>query len=330
MKECQNSSEQYKRRAFFLAVLANVLWAGSFLGSKYTLAAWGPISASFLRFALATLVLGTLLPLMGEVIRLPRKSEVTGIFLIGLCQFGLLYPLQLAGLNHISTSLSAAIMLLAPLFVILSGKFLLQETVSRTKLNAIGIGLLGGLILLKDGFSIHGNFYFGFILTLISAVLLGLSVSLTRKYSQSISVSQLSFWSMFVGVSLLAPMSFIESYLSGGFVRSSESLHSALIALLYLAIVCSAFTFYIWNTALKLAPAKELASTMHLKTPTAIIIGVMLANEEMTFSLVLGTTIISLAVWFSQNDRPFYKLNDSIFSKSQEKNNKVVKHASHV
>lgn len=330
MQKLQNYSERNKGRAFLLAVLANVLWASSFLGSKYTLAAWGPVTASLLRFALATLILGTMLPLMGEVISLPRKKDLKGIFLIGLCQFGLLYPFQLAGLNHISTSLSAAIMLLAPLFVIVCGKFFLKESVSKTKLNAIFLGLFGGLTLLKDGFSIHGNFYLGFSLTLISSVLLGLSVILTRKYSQTISVAQLSFWTMLTGVVLLTPMSFIESQTNGGFIRSSEALNSAFLALLYLAIICSAFTFYIWNTALKMAPAKELASTMHLKTPTAIIIGVLLASEEMTSTLIIGTAIISFAVWVSQHENSFAKFFFKEPSKPQSLDNKVVKHASNI
>jgi drug/metabolite transporter (DMT)-like permease len=90
------------RSPFALALMANVIWGTSFLASKYTLKVWGPFTASALRFALALVGMLLLLPAMGFPIQIPRtKKAWTQIFWVGLTGFGVLYPLQLAGLMAI-------------------------------------------------------------------------------------------------------------------------------------------------------------------------------------------------------------------------------------
>jgi drug/metabolite transporter (DMT)-like permease len=108
--------------------------------------------------------------------------------------------------------------------------------------------------------------------------------------------ANLTFWSMLVGLILITPFAIPESIASGISVPSA----SALIALTYLAVVCSALCFLLWNSALAKASAKDLASTMHIKTPAAVLIGVMLANEKITVAMVCGTAVVAFAVWLSQ------------------------------
>ena len=72
------------------------------------------------------------------------------------------------------------------------------------------------------------------------------------------------------------------------------------VAVVFLATVCSALCFFLWNYALAKSPASEIASTMHIKTPTAIILGVAVAGEAVTPSLIIGSAIVAIAVWLSQ------------------------------
>jgi len=286
--------------AFALGVLANMLWATSFLGSKYTLMAWGPFTASFLRFVLAVLAMGCLFPLIGIKLRLPKRSEWKAISLVGLFQFGLLYPLQLFGLQHISTSLSAAIMLFSPLLVITFASGLLKERINAQKIIAILIGIGGGLILLQEHLAKGGDYLLGVILTVAASLCLALGIVLTRKYGKNVETPQLTLWSMLVGSIILFPFVVFESASLDSLYFSWSNHYPAILALIYLAVVCSAFTFYIWNKALTLSPTKTLASTMHLKTPVAIIIGVLIAGESVTPSILAGAGIVFFGVWLSQ------------------------------
>lgn len=68
-------SSVFLRPGFMLAMLANIIWGSSFLASKYTLQAWGPFTASSLRFGIATIVLYAALCILGRKIQTPRSTS---------------------------------------------------------------------------------------------------------------------------------------------------------------------------------------------------------------------------------------------------------------
>lgn len=286
------------------ALLANVIWGTSFLASKYTLESWGPFTASALRFLLATVLIFVSLRVAGRSIRFPKSiQEWSGVFAVALTGFGFLYPLQLSGLNRISSSLSAAIMLTSPLFVVISARLFLKDLMTARKLGGVLVGIVGGTLLLfpnlSFNFSVTPEFALGATLTLAASISLALSAIATRRLSRTMDSGNLTFWSMAVGFGLLAALAgaFETERLPSVFTSASPR---SLLALLFLAAVCSAFCFFIWNFALAKASPKEIASTMHIKTPTAVIVGTLVAGETLTTPLILGTLIVAVGVWISQ------------------------------
>jgi len=283
------------------AVLANVLWGASFLASKYTLAAWGPFTAASLRFAVATVLMLVGLKLFGRDLQIPRtRRDWLWVVAIATSGFGLLYPLQLAGLKFVSSGLSASIMLTSPLFVVVFGHLFLKDTFTQTKAIALVIGIFGGVFLLNSKGSIGGSsIVSGSLLTLGASISLALSVIATRKLAGRLDSASLTFWSMGLGfVQLsLAAFAFEENSLARIFKTSTASSWTALF---FLSFICSAFCFFIWNFALAKASPREIASTMHIKTPTAVLIGAAVAGETIGHDLIVGTLIVMAGVWLSQ------------------------------
>lgn len=291
---------------FSLAILANIIWGSSFLASKYTLQAWGPFTASSLRFGVATVALFIVLSLMGRRIHVPaKKGQWLALITIATSGFGLLYPLQLAGLKYITSSLSAAIMLTSPLLVLVLGKIILKEQLSTQKWMALGLGVLGGSILLSAqgnagiDLSSSKEFVVGSLLTLAAAMSLAVSVIATRKVSKELSTPSITVWTMAIGFLELTIAAFVfeENVLAA--MTKNASLISW-ISLFFLALVCSAFCFFIWNSALAMTSPQEIASSMHVKTPTAILIGISIANERLNVEIILGTITVMCGVWLSQ------------------------------
>jgi drug/metabolite transporter (DMT)-like permease len=293
------------RTGFVLAFAANLIWGTSFLASKYTLGAWGPFTASALRFAIAMVGMVFLFPALGFSIQVPRTwSSWKGVLIVGLTGFGLLYPLQLTGLTHIPSSLSASIMLTSPLFVLLLNFFWMKETLSNYKILAIIIGMLGGVLLISPA-NLAGQAWSsealsqlltGSLLTIGASLSLAISVIATRSALKELNSASLTFWSMTVGVVLLLPFALLEHPASSSEISSS----TALTALVFLALVCSVLAFMMWNRAIGLTSPQHLASTMHVKTPVAVVLGVLVAGEHLTATIVLGTAMIAFAVWLSQ------------------------------
>ncbi len=293
------------RSGFALALLANLIWGTSFLASKVTLMVWGPFTASALRFAAAIAGMLVLLPALGLPIQVPRsRGAWWRVLLIGVSGFGLLYPLQLAGLTAIPSSLSAAIMLTSPLFVLMFSAGFLREPLSQQKLFAIGLGIIGGVVLVSPSTFAGSSWTMttlprlmgGFLLTLAASLSLAISVVATRSVSRDLDSRSLTFWSMCVGEALLIPLAFFEKQP----MPAGASLSQAVLALIFLALFCSVFAFLIWNRALAISSPQEIASTMHVKTPVAVLLGIAVAGEPMTFSIIAGSILISFAVGLSQ------------------------------
>ena len=293
---------------FLLAIVANILWGTSFLASKYTLQAWGPFTSAAIRFGIATVCLLVILKALKKKIDMPETTgQWVGLLLIATSAFGVLYPMQLAGLKFIPSSLSAAIMLISPLAVLLLSRMILQERLSKLKYVALTFGVIGGAILLSStgnrlSVDFNSDFFIGTLLTLASAVSLAVSAIATRKYSKEISSASITFWTMAIGfVELtLAAFLFEENVLAT--INTNSNMLSWL-SLFFLAFVCSAFCFFIWNHALSKASPQEIASSMHIKTPTAVLIGVFIGGEELTSRVILGTALVMFGVWLSQQKK---------------------------
>lgn len=289
---------------FHLALIANILWGTSFLASKQTLLAWGPLTASALRFAVALLAMTLLFSFIGLKLKMPKsRNEIFWLATVSLSGFGFLYPLQLTGLKFISSGMSAAIMLTSPLFVVGLSVLLLKQSVSILKLFSLGLGIVGGCVLLFPNANFISttefDFFQGSMLTLAASFFLALSVIATRKASVFMDSANLTFWSMLLGLVLLLPLSTYE-IANGGLFSPSWS---SFLSLLYLSIVCSALCFFLWNKAIIKSTPNELASTMHIKTPTAVILGCVLASEPFSLSLLVGGIVVSLGVWLSQKEQ---------------------------
>lgn len=293
---------------FVLAIVANILWGTTFLASKYTLQAWGPFTAAALRFGIATFCLLAILKVLKKKIDMPETTgQWIGLLVIATTAFGVLYPMQLAGLKFIPSSLSAAIMLISPLAVLLLSRMILQERLSKLKYVALILGVAGGGILLSStsnrlSVDFNSDFFLGTLLTLAAAVSLAISAIATRKYSKEMTSASITFWTMAIGfVELtLAAFVFEENVLAT--INTNSNMLSWL-SLFFLAFVCSSFCFFIWNHALSKASPQEIASSMHIKTPTAVLIGVFIANEELTSRVIIGTILVMFGVWLSQQKK---------------------------
>jgi O-acetylserine/cysteine efflux transporter len=293
---------------FVLAVVANILWGTSFLASKYTLHAWGPFTSAALRFGIATVCLLGILKAMKKKIEMPETlSHWVALIVIATSAFGVLYPMQLAGLKFIPSSVSAAIMLMSPLAVLLLSRVVLEERLSQLKYVALTFGVVGGAVLISsttNGMKINfdSDFFWGTLLTLASAISLAISAVATRKYSNEISSSTITFWTMAIGFVELAIFAFIfEEDVLASVTRDANTL--SIVSLFFLAFVCSAFCFYIWNFALSKASPQEIASSMHIKTPTAVLLGIFIANEELNAPIIVGTALVMFGVWVSQQKK---------------------------
>lgn len=313
-----------------LGLAANILWGTSFLATKQTLLVWSPMLSTEIRFFFALLVMATLFPVLGFKIQVPKsRFEWFIVFAIGVTGFGFLYPLQLYGMTKISSGLSASIMLTSPIFVLLLASQFLEEKLSLEKIIAVLLGALGGAILvfpvnvlslpIGSSAEVSREAVIGGAFMAFAAMALALSVILTRQLKGALNPQSLTFWSMLIGFLVILPL-LAPEFEFQKLVPANGSLKLAIASMTYLVVACSVVAFILWNRAIGLSPAKELASAMHIKTPIAILLGCIFAGEPLSASIVLGASVVAIAVWLSQNEWVIAKF---IFKKVTDVNDRI-------
>lgn len=303
-----SSNENLKPlQPFMGAVLANVIWGSTFLGSKILLNFIPPFLSVFLRFSVASVfLLFWIAVTKGSFQWTLYKKYKWELFKIAMVNYTFLYPLQTFGLKYITSSQSSVIMLLAPLFALgitkgLSKKFTIAEVVS------IGSAFIGALLItLKSSSSIQdlnlSNIGTG--LTLLSSFCLGYSVVLIKKFNHKIHANQESFTAtnftfflMSIGSMTFLPFAGLELFSVSNMPTFNWS---TFYWILYLSIICSVFSFILWNYSIPLNSSIVTSITMYLKTPVAILLGFLILNEQLSLIFYLGTLLILGPLVFNQ------------------------------
>lgn len=289
---------QFTTKGLWQAITANILWGTTFLATHEILQVWGPITASALRFALASFVLGAVMKASSYPLQIPRSMQSwSWTFLTAVLGFGLLYPLQSKGLTLISTGLSALLMLTAPLFLVALSA-ITDGGITRLKWLGTIVGMLGGIVLITDRqqIAVGEPTLLGIFLTIIASFCLAASSMTAKRALSTINQGSLTFWSMLLGTVLLAPLSSIEA-------STNIVIPTAWGWVIYLAVACSVIAFFLWNQALSIGDPALVASTMHIKTPIAVAIGCLVNGEGLSTIMIFGGCLVWAGVWIAQ--KPF-------------------------
>ena len=279
---------------------ANILWGSTFLATQTTLLTWGPLASTVIRFSVAVVALAAFLAIRRIKFNPPRtRSEWFWIGLTAFTGFGALYPLQVSGLQFISSGFSAALMLSSPLFVVAIA-LALGEKISRLKWLALTLGMAGGIWLLTDRQQTsllinvdESAALKGTIFTVIASLCLAISAVTGKRALKTMSPASVTFWTMLIGLAMVVPFALVEVQ------PTLEVSLSAWIPMLYLALACSVLAFFLWNYGLRYGDPQKIAGTMHLKTPVAIVLGVTVNKESLSPQMVGAVALVLFAVWLS-------------------------------
>lgn len=294
------------------AVLSNIIWGSSFMASKIVLAGRDPIVVTIFRFSIAAsamLIFGIIKKNNFQI--QVFKNRFSEIVLLGIVGYSGLYYFQMTGLQTVSSSHSAAIMLLAPIVTLIFNSFL-NRRIRLFDFATVLVSFLGAFLILnqRSCFTCSESEGKGLFMTMAAAICLGASVLQTRRLLQPsgknkdfLTVFNLTFYSMLVGVAGLLIASFYKTQPESFNLRSD--LKNFWSWLLYLGLVCSVLAFLVWNWAIKYASPTIVALSMYLKTPVAFGLGAVLLSEKLDYTFYCGSVLILASLIFSQ----FYKID---------------------
>lgn len=279
-------------------VVVSWLWAFSFGINKQWVAGADPVLVSFIRLALALLVL---LPWL----RLPKsgRGAVPALMGIGAVQFGLMY----VALNYCFIVLQAY---QVALFTIMTPLYV--AALHALRRGRGGAGLFGAAALALAGAALverwsadRGTFWSAFAVMQVSNLAFAwgqLAYAGWRRRNPQERDLNVFGWLYLGGTAVTAAWAFLD----GGWGELAGYPPGRWAALTYLGLVASGAGFYLWNTgALGVKPG-VLAVMNNLKSPLAVVVSVVfwgayaaMAPRDWLF-LAAGTACIIAAAAAAQ------------------------------
>lgn len=269
-----------------------VFWGGTFIAGRVVAANGGPYSASFIRFAVATLLLLGLWVFKSQRLPSLRAGQWVAVASLGLTGVFAYNVFFFKGLEWISAGRAALIIALNPIFITLFSALFFRDRLTIRKMTGITVSVLGAMIAISQGDLLAfirqgpglGEVYIlGCVLSWVAFSLIGKAVLGTLSPLSSVTLAAL------FGVAALAIPALQDNLLH----RLGAYSASQWLALVYLGVLGTAVGFiWYYQGIRKIGPVKA-GQFINFVPISAIVLAYLILNEPVTLSLLAGTLLVT-------------------------------------
>ncbi|MDH7479721.1 MAG: EamA family transporter [Syntrophomonadaceae bacterium] len=292
------STSAKKGSALFhhLGLLVTVtIWASTFINIKIVLLQVPPNTLAFLRFLIASTVLG----LYFWLTRQPRIKRADWLWTVvsGLTGVALYNFIQNHGLRYAGATDAAILAAMAPVFIALLAWLMLKENIASRQVLGIVVAFAGSVLVATNGslsgLSLNPGRLVGDSLILLTGLVWGLyNVSLKKLLDRYPAPAVLTYTTV-IGTIFLAPLAWWESpHLAA--VDSWGWLN-----VFYLGLLASALAYLLWNRALTGVSAVTAGAYLYLMPVIAAAIAAVFLQEVPTVYTVAGGVMALVGTYFA-------------------------------
>jgi drug/metabolite transporter (DMT)-like permease len=280
------------RKGWLLFIAISVFWGIPYFFIKIAVRELDPSVIVFARAAIAAVIL---IPLaaQGKMLR-PLLRHWPILILFSLIHMVGAFLLISYGEQHVSSSLTSLLIAANPLLVALIALgFDKSERVNGPRLIGLLIGM-GGLVVLL-GFDVGGDgqMWFGAALILLAAT--GYAIgALMLKHRPLVELPRIAVAAAECSVTTLVLLPVIMTRLPGK-VPSVE----VLVSLLILGIICTALALPTFFALIAEVGASRGTVITYVNPAVAVLLGVLVLQEQITFATIAGFLLIIAGSWLS-------------------------------
>jgi drug/metabolite transporter (DMT)-like permease len=273
-----------EHRLFPAALLTTVaaIWGIAFVAMKSTLERIDVFSFLAWRFSIATIILLALRPKIFKLINFKffKKGIVVGLFL------GIGYIFQSIGLTKTTVGKTGFITGLYVVLTPLIAFFFLKKQIRVWDWLAAGLAAIGLGLLSFKGLGIG----LGESLVFVSAIFFAMHILALSEWAADLDIYALAT----IQLGSCAVLTFLAS-LAGGFKVPPDS--GVWQAILFTALLATAFAFIVQTWAQSFMPATTVAVILTLESVFAVAFGLLFLNEEFTFRIATGGILVMIAMY---------------------------------
>lgn len=277
-----------------LAALA-LLWGSSFLWIKIALDGLSPVQIAFARLALGSAFLLTLC--LATRLRLPRPGRIW-LHLAVVAGVGQATPFVLFGVGEqtVSSGLAGVFNATTPLWTVIVALLARQERqLGLTKLAGLVVGF-GGVVLILAPWQSAAGTIAGSLACIAAAMCYGVSIVYSSRFVLGHGVTPLAVATMqiTIGAGILA-------LATPAFAWRPVELDAAVAgSIVVLGLAGTGYAFVLLNRLISDLGPTSASTVTYLLPVIAVLLGVVVLDEELTARVLAGMVVVLLGVGLTQ------------------------------
>ncbi len=273
----------------FVWLILCLVWGSTWIFIKIGLEDLPPITFASARFLLAVAILFVVIRV--QKIPLPRTAkEWKLIALTGILQFSINYSMVFWSEQHITSGLAAVLQSMITVFgLILAWFFLPNERITKLKIFAVLVGIVGVAIIFIDQLQVQSFLAFlGCVAVVIGSYAAAQASILVKAKGGAFHPAALLFCQMLCGL----PAIIVYSLVAEGNPLTFDWTWRAIICVLYLTVAGTIAAFWLYYWLLRRIESTK-AMMISLVTPLlAVVIGAIVLGETLPPQTGIGGLLI--------------------------------------
>jgi drug/metabolite transporter (DMT)-like permease len=266
------------------------LGAGNYAALKYAMPEFPVYVIAALRFTISALILLVVTYLTEGSLALPSGMWSK----IGLLGAGGIFGYQIffaKGIEITSTVNTALMVAMSPIFTTIYTAFIKKEMLSRSVILGILLGFLGAILISlgqTGGLVVSLQTARGDLMVMVAAMFWSFYGLLNQEVLKKVSVIKMTAYAMLFGGILLWMVAVKDLPL----VNWKNISLNAWLGLTYSTLIAACLVFVLWAFGVKRIGTSRAIVYLYLQPFIAMIIGITLLGEQVTWFQLLGGVII--------------------------------------
>jgi len=282
-------------------LLTAFFWGGTFIAGRIVAQNVEPYSASFLRFALASVCLVFFTWKIEGNFPTPKKNQIIPVILLGMTGIFSYNIFFFKGLKIIDAGRAALIIANNPVFITLLASYFFKERLNIFKLAGVAISVTGAIVVISRGNPLDilsgslgwGELYIFFcVLSWVAFSLIGKSVMSDLSPVVAITYSSVA------GTALI----FIPAWLEGIAFKILTYSISDWLGIVYLGFFGTVLGFVWYYEGIKKIGPSRASLFINFVPVSAVFLAFFMLKEPVTLSLLAGTIMVSSGVYLTNSN----------------------------
>ena len=279
------------------ASLSAILGGGGLVFTRLALPQTDAFTLSFLRWFILAVILFTIYWGQLNFSKISRLDRFR-ISLLGLIYFAGFPILLTLGLTFTTAGRAGLVFATMPIWTLIISSIFKIESITKIKSFAIFVAILGVSIALGNNFNETNILLFtGDAIVMLGVICSSIFAALSSNYIEKYGNINVLLFALISGVSAV----FVFALLLGTPFNGSLDLNPlGWFYVSVLGIPCGAVMIFCWGKALQHASPTQATLCMGFHPLTAMLLGSLMLEEQITLSLFIGFFLVFIAILFIQ------------------------------